>query len=240
MVDITSSGIPMYQMVKSYVLELIKNEQWSESRKLPSENDLVNKLSVSRMTVNRALRELVTEGYIERVSGVGTFASEPKSASHPLEIKNIAEEILSRGHIHTCEVIELGEVRASPTEAMHFSIAPGSRLLHSTIKHLESGTIVQIEDRFVLPSFAPDYLTANFVETTTSTYLFKITSSIQQVEQIISAELSTKKIRTLLELTESEPTLLLTRKIWVENEVVTYSHLYHPAKYFQFVSKYKP
>jgi len=235
-----TAPLPMYQQVKIYILDLIKHNKFDVNRKLPSEHDLVKLLSVSRMTVNRALRELHKEGFVERISGVGTFASEPKAESHPLDIKNIAEEIVLRGHVHTCKVLDLKEIRATPEVALHFSISPGSKLFHSTILHYESDIAIQLEDRYVLPSFAENYLNIDFSNVTTNEYLLGISSAIQQVEQIISAEISKKEIRSLLSLSENEPCLLLTRKTWIKERVVTYNHLYHPANSYQFASKYHP
>ena len=80
------------------------------------------------MTVNRALRELANEGYVERIAGVGTFAIEKKAQSHPLEIHSIAEEIALRGHVHESKVVKLDEVRATAEEALLFAITPGARL----------------------------------------------------------------------------------------------------------------
>ena len=52
----------LYQEVKAYVLDLIKRQAWPPHYRVPSENTLVERLGVSRMTVNRALRELSHEG----------------------------------------------------------------------------------------------------------------------------------------------------------------------------------
>ena len=48
----------LYQQVKAHILEKIESGQWPPDTKIPSENQLVKTLKVSRMTVNRALREL--------------------------------------------------------------------------------------------------------------------------------------------------------------------------------------
>ena len=52
----------LYQEVKAYVLDLIKRKEWPPHYRVPSEHALVERLGVSRMTVNRALRELSHEG----------------------------------------------------------------------------------------------------------------------------------------------------------------------------------
>ena len=62
--------------------------------RVPSENELVESMNVSRMTANRALRELNDEGYVERIAGRGTFVADYRSQSHLLEVQNIADEIV--------------------------------------------------------------------------------------------------------------------------------------------------
>ena len=137
-------------------------------------------------------------------------------------------------------MIKISEARATPEVAIQFSIAPGSRLFHSQVLHFESDTAIQFEDRFVLPTFAPDYLTIDFDKTTTNKYLLKVAPSIEKVEQIIAADQPRDEISKLLKLSKHEPSLTLTRKTWVNNTVVTFSRLYHPAFNFQFSSSYKP
>ena len=64
-----------YSRVKKYLLGEMQGGRWPPGAQMPSEAELVAQFGVSRMTVNRALRELQSEGLIERVQGVGTFAA---------------------------------------------------------------------------------------------------------------------------------------------------------------------
>ena len=92
---------PMYRKIKNHILDRIDSGEWMASTRVPSENELVKEFAVSRMTTNRALRELTDEGYLIRVAGVGTFVAELKAKSNPLEIHNIADEIRARHHEHS-------------------------------------------------------------------------------------------------------------------------------------------
>src|SRR5210317_2509298 len=92
---------PMYQQLKDLIIRRISSGELAPSDRVPSENDLVEAMNVSRMTANRALRELNDEGYVERIAGRGTFVSDFRSQSHLLEVQNIADEIESRGHRHS-------------------------------------------------------------------------------------------------------------------------------------------
>ena len=67
---------PLYDRIKSHVIELIENGPWKVSQRIPSEHELVRTLGASRMTVNRALRELAQAGYLHRSQGVGTFVAQ--------------------------------------------------------------------------------------------------------------------------------------------------------------------
>lgn len=234
----SEQNIPLYQMVKQHILDLIQNGEWGEDKRLPSENELVQALSVSRMTVNRALRDLASEGHVQRVSGSGTFVAEKKAQSHPLEIRNIAEEVHARGHVHDCEVLSLEDVKAPADIAGRFDITQGSRLFHSIIVHFESGKPIQFEERYVLPEFAPEYIDADFAQITTYQYMME-QRAFEEVEQIVQAGMPTKQVRSFLQMDAGEPCLILLRRTWVGGRVVTTSQLQHPASRFQFGSRNK-
>ena len=92
-----------YLQVKQFVLARISAGALAVGDRVPSENELVRELDVSRMTANRALRELAADGVLVRVAGVGTFVAEQRAQAHPLEVRNIADEIRLRGHDYLAE-----------------------------------------------------------------------------------------------------------------------------------------
>ncbi len=91
---------PLYAGVKQMILDRIHSGEWPPKHRVPSENELVSELGVSKMTANRALRELATEGELVRIQGVGSFVAERKGYSALFEVRNIADEIAERGHAH--------------------------------------------------------------------------------------------------------------------------------------------
>lgn len=70
--------IPLYYQLKKQVLALIDNSELQDGEMLPPENVLCDLLDVSRPTIRQAFGELVTEGYLTRFKGKGTFVSKPK------------------------------------------------------------------------------------------------------------------------------------------------------------------
>ncbi len=87
----------LYEQVKIIIMDRIQSGEYPPDSRIPSENQLVKELSVSRMTVNRALRELAENGHLVRIQGVGTYVAHPKPLTALFEITSIDEEIRSKG-----------------------------------------------------------------------------------------------------------------------------------------------
>jgi GntR family transcriptional regulator of arabinose operon len=64
---------PKYLILKDYIIDLIKKEKIVAGDKIFSDNELVEKFDLSRHTVRHALAELVSEGWLYRKKGLGTF-----------------------------------------------------------------------------------------------------------------------------------------------------------------------
>ena len=109
-----------------------------------SEHELVAQFGMARMTVNRALRELVEQGRIVRVAGVGSFVAENKPQSTLLQIANIASEIRARGHDYGYRLVSGERVAASADVAAWLDLRAGESVFHSVCLHLEDGVPVRM------------------------------------------------------------------------------------------------
>ncbi len=228
---------PRYQQVKNYVRERIDSGAWPEDFRVPSENQLVRQLGISRMTVNRALRELTDEGRIKRVQGVGTFVAGGKPQSALLEIRNIADEIRERGHRYAGKTHLLRRESASAAVARVLEIKTGSKVFHSILVHHENGTPVQLEDRYVNPAVAPDYLDMDFTRITPNEYLMKA-APLQEVEHVLEAVQPSRTVQALLDIPSSEPCLLLHRRTWSGGQVASRAWLTHPGSRYQLGARF--
>lgn len=73
---------PKYQQILDDLKAAIASGKYVAGQRLPSENDLVKTFGTSRVTVNRALRELQLTGFIERRAGSGSYVSPGISRSY--------------------------------------------------------------------------------------------------------------------------------------------------------------
>lgn len=237
-VNLENSVGPIYQRLKSHIIARIKEGEWPPAYQLPSENELVSSLQVSRMTINRALRELASEGYLTRIPGVGTFVAEIHSRSHFLEINNIADEVRERGHHYSAKVILNRRDRLNSETAGRIQLAPGSRAFHSVIVHEENDIPIQVEDRYVNPQVVPGYGEVDFTRTTPTEYLLK-TAPLQEVEHTVQARMPTGRVRELLHLKGNEPCLVLLRRTWSQGKIASVATLFHPGSRYELSDHFK-
>ena len=231
--------LPLYRQVKEYLLERIAAGAWRDGSKIPSEYELMETLGASRMTVHRALREMSADGLLHRVQGVGTFLrpAEPRSAL--LEIFDISEDIMARGHEHRTRILTLAAIRADAALAQEFALRRGTKLFYSEIVHYENNVPVQLEERFVSPLFAPYYLGQDFTQQTTNRYLQGIAAP-SEVEHIVHAVGADERARELLEIGPAEHCLAVLRRTWTKAGPATRSLLLHPGSRYSLGSRYDP
>ena len=230
---------PRYQQLKDLIIGRISSGELRPSDRVPSENELVEMMKVSRMTANRALRELNDEGYVERIAGRGTFVSDFRSQSHLLEVHNIADEIAQRGHAHASKVIRQScqHARGEVAKALH--IEQGTEVFHLLLVHFENGAPVQLEDRHVLASFAPGCLEQDFESLTPSAYLTSV-APLQEAEQVVRASIPNQAVRKYLQIADDEASLVVIRRTWSAGRPVTFARLHHPGSRYELTGHYAP
>jgi GntR family histidine utilization transcriptional repressor len=237
MVSMTGAHQPPYRRIKEAIRRRILSGDWPEGFRLPSENRLLAEFAVSRMTVHRALRELTEEGLLTRAQGVGTFVAERLPGMEILELHDIAAEIAARGNRHSCTVEDLSEIRADARLARPFNLPPGALLFHSLAVHRESDVPIQLEERWVNPAAAPDYLRQDFGRITPTAYLTAIAPA-PEVEHVVEAVLPGAATARLLAIPDSEPCLRVTRRTRAGGRVVTLAHLLHPGSRYRLGARF--
>jgi len=230
---------PLYLKVKNHILTNIDSGKWTACSRVPSENEIVKEFGISRMTANRALRELQKEGVLVRIAGVGSFVSNTRPHTHPLEIHDIADEIRERGNVHRAELVALHKVRAAANLARDFGVAPGAPLFFSSIVHRESGVPILLENRHVLPSVAPDYLDLNFEKVTPFEYLVEAAPP-KAAEHVLRAVMPDAGTRKLLAMKRGEPCLLMVRRTWTVGTIASVAFLYYPGSRYEISGRFHP
>lgn len=232
-----TGAVPAFQRIKDYVLQQIQSGQWQQGDAIPSEAALVRQFNVARMTVNRALRELSDEQTLTRVQGSGTFVAQQKYQSTLVQLRNIADEIAARGHRHRGELQKLERCKVDAALLRQFELTGNVPLFHSVVVHYENDVPIQVEDRYVNPVVAPDYLRQDFASQTPNAYLVRV-APLQGVQFSIEAGMPPADVAELLQMEASEPSLVLRRTTRSQAQVASVSALWHPASRYQFTGSF--
>lgn len=229
----------LYAKIKKSIVKDIDSGKIKPDDKILSETKLAKTFNVSRMTANRALKELSEEGRIVRVQGVGSFVSRPKPDAALLEIKSIAQEIAGWGGKHSSHIAVLEKIKANSKIAQKLNINLYDIIFHSIIIHKDRGMPIQYSERFINPMTAPYYLDQNFKKITPSDYLLEI-APVQEAEHIIEAVNCNSTIQKYLKIKPAEPCLSLKRRTWSFDVVATFSIIISPGSRYKLVGKFSP
>ena len=109
-----SSGKPIYEQICIQIKNLIMNGTLSAGEALPSMRALARDLHISVITVQRAYEDLTRDGFIETVSGKGSFVAAPNREFIQEEQLRVAEELLQKaaeiGRAHGISYEQLADI----------------------------------------------------------------------------------------------------------------------------------
>ena len=234
-----AAAVAPYARVKRHLKEQLARGRWRPGARMPSESELVAQFGVSRMTVNRALRELRDEGLVDRAQGVGTFAARGHRLRSTLTIRDLQGEIAARGNSHHAEV-HLARQEAAPAAlAARLGVAEGGPVFHTLIVHHENGLPLQCEDRYVNPACAPDYLGVDFTQTTPTHYLLQV-APLWEAQYSIQASAPTAREAGLLGIGRGDACLIVVRRTVSRGVPITLARLVHPGARYQIEGQFKP
>lgn len=223
---------PRFVKIKSKLLEMIDSGELCSGDQVPSENRLAEVYAVSRMTARRALTDLVSEGILLRSQGLGTFVADHRPMSSMLEIRSINEEISQRGHLYTNKMISVETIIANEQQSAWLDVKTQTKVFHSKIVHMENSVPVQLEERIVNPLWAPEYLLQDFQQITANQYLSKV-APLTEADHSIEAILPQTEVAELLDISNHQPCLQISRRTYSAKGVVSYATLTHPGNRYR-------
>jgi GntR family histidine utilization transcriptional repressor len=207
--------------------------------RVPSEHELVRRFGVARMTANRALKELAAEGLIVRTAGSGTYVADRKLEHSALVVPDIAQEIRASGRAYRGDVLAAEECAAPEPVARALELDPGAPVFHTRILHRADGIPVQLEERWVNPAYAPEFLAQDFTARTPNAYLTAI-GRVEEAEETIEAVAADRAEARLLEVAPGTPCLLLTRRTFARGLWATTARLLGPGRRWRLTARFRP
>lgn len=121
----TNSPTPLYRRLQRGLRKVLEQGAIGAEDALPPERDLAEGLGVSRVTVRKALRQLVDEGLLVQQRGAGTFVA--SRLEQPLSsLTGFTEDMSARGMTPGVEWLDRSLGTAMPEEALALNLSPGA------------------------------------------------------------------------------------------------------------------
>lgn len=239
--------IPAYQRIKNAILDNIHSGKWQAGNAISTEMALAEEFGVSRMTVNRALKELSEERVLERRQGSGTFVAQQQFNHTFVEVRNIAEDLKSANRDYEAKVVSKRAVTAAMLDdelRRKFGIDEMATVAHTDandvpilyevkIIHVADAQPIQFEERWVDAKKVPEFIEQDFTVVNTSDYLVaKI--PLESGSYTIRALAAPNEVADALQIAAQSPTLVLRRQTYSAGQVVTFVKMWHAGDRYQF------
>ncbi|KUJ84132.1 GntR family transcriptional regulator [Ruegeria marisrubri] len=219
-----------YRDIKRIVLERIRSGTWQPDSLLPNEQELAAEFSCTRTTVNRALRELAEEGFLERRRKAGTRVLSSPQRQARFTIPLVRDEVEAAGGRYRYALVSAELQPAPEWLSARLQLLPGQQMMHVRCMHYSNNTPFQYEDRWIVVDSVPEVTQADFSAIGPNDWLVQ-TVPFTNVELTFLASRADATLAGFLDVPEGEPIFTAERITWLQERPVTIAKLYFAAGY---------
>jgi DNA-binding GntR family transcriptional regulator len=200
-------GAPLYRQVQAGIEEMIRANPRGKEMPL-SDAQLAERFGVSRITVRRAVDELVDAGILYRLQGIGTFVRQ-KKLSERLTLNSFLEAWTQRAGRSTIRIGEFERIPADDEIATRLAVRRGAELVYVQRLRFQREAIVAIDDRYIRADRC-SHLTAQDIKTSSLVDYLRNREGIEldHGEMEIEARRANQRQAKALGLRTGEPILV--------------------------------
>jgi GntR family transcriptional regulator len=229
-----SSAQPLYQQLQRALRGAIENGIIGPDDALPPERDLAETLGVSRITVRKAIDELVEDGLLIRKQGSGTFVSN-RVEKNFAKLTSFSEDMRARGREPRSVWMNRAEGTVTPEESLTLRSSPGTPVFRFHRIRYADDAPMAIEYATVIASCLTSL---DEVESSLYEALERTGNRPVRALQRLRAVLLTAEQAKLLKAREGEAGLLVARVGYLKDgRAVEYSQSYYRGEIYDFVAE---
>ena len=198
----------------------IREGKYNQTKKLPTEDELIKTFGVSRNTVRKAINQLVNRGYIYQVQGSGMFLREDsvKDYVHLGSLRGLLKDLLS-STIET-KILELEVIVADEVKAKQMRCTEGSKLYFVKRLRIVDGEPYSIEISYFRKDIVP-YLNDDIAKNSIYSYLIDdLELTIGFADKVILCEKMDKETARILNLNPEDPALIIENTVCLVNGTI--------------------
>lgn len=200
---------PKYFIVKKAIVENIDNDLYHSNEAIPSEKKLMELYNVSRITIRKAIDELVTEGYLYKIQGKGTHVKADEGSNNLFSITSSTEDVQKMG-MKPSKKTKISRIEfASPKRAKALEISTNDQVeVLGRISYADSEplnyTIAFLPEKLFPGLIEHDLENESLYKLINDEYGIRITKARRTIEAVLAKD----EIAKYLELEEGMPVIL--------------------------------
>jgi GntR family transcriptional regulator len=230
---------PLYSRVETVLAGEIADGDVKAGDQLPTEDSLIERFEVSRITVRRAIQNLVGRGLVEIRRGKGTFVASPKITQELTELTGFVEDMRGLGRKPTARVISKETVTADTTVAGHLALTKGERVVRIRRVRLADGVPISFDETYLPLEIGNKIITNNLkVEPIFSLLERKYNVPLIEAEYKLEAVAAEAEVAAALRVKQGSPIFRIERTSYsTGNRPVDYEKLYYRGDLVRFVTR---
>jgi len=239
-----ASPLTLHQQILSELENRIVSGAWPPGFRLPFEVELAKSYNVSRMTVNKVLTKLTESGLIERRRKLGSFVVQPQSQQAILEIHDIEAEVRQLQCPYHFQLLSNNQRAARQGDKKLFewqevANAASHPLLEISCLHFAKDAPFCHEARLINLGVVPEARTQDFTTISPGRWLQRQVPW-STAEHKIYAQAADVNIARKLDIKASHPCLVVQRRTWNAQGVVTFVRFTYPAEKHAVIARFTP
>lgn len=231
--------LPLYSRVEAVLAGEITDGGLKAGDQLPTEDSLIARFEVSRITVRRAVQNLVARGMVEIRRGKGTFVAAPKITQELTELSGFVEDMHALGRKPTARVIGKEIVTADTTVASHLALTKGERVVRIRRIRLADGVPLSFDETYLPLKIGSKIITNNLkVEPIFSLLERKYGVPLIEAEYKLEAVAAEAEVAAALRVKQGSPIFRIERTSYSSGgRPVDYEKLYYRGDLVRFVTR---
>lgn len=200
-----------YALIKNDIVQAIKTKQLNTDDKILSEAKLCKKYNVSRITVTRAINELVAEDYLYRIQGKGTFVKGKQLSEGVAQLSSFTKRMKEKKLKLETRVLETTSVTMPVKMANFFNLPSDKNVILLKRLRIVDGELLCLSIAYLMPEIfywttLEDMEHESLYDLLENKYDFKLGNATQEFEVGYLNEKNAK----FLEISSQDPCLKLS------------------------------
>jgi GntR family transcriptional regulator len=229
----------LYSRVETVLAGEISDGDLKVGDQLPTEDSLIARFGVSRITVRRAIQNLVSRGLIEIRRGKGTFVAAPKLTQDLKELSGFVEDMHALGRKPTARVIGKEIVTADATVAHQLALTKGERVVRIRRVRLADGVPLSFDETYLPLEIGKKIITNDLkIEPIFSLLERKYNVPLIEAEYTLDAVAADGEVAAALKVKQRSPIFRIERTSYsTGGRPVDYEKLHYRGDLVRFVTR---